>query len=333
MARRPMVATVLLNYGDPSDTVQCLASLETSTHLDQRLFVVDNGPDDERHATLASLVGDRARVIATGENLGYAAGNNVGIREALADRPDFVWIVNPDTEAEPTTLERLLEGAEEVGDAGIVGARIVYPGQPPRLWFDGGVVDRTRYGATHHDGVGQTERQRPAPETVEVDYVTGACLLVRRQVLERVGLLPEEWFLYFEETDFCLRTQAAGFRAVVARRARMVHHKRSSGHLPTASYLYYMTRNRLRFGEIHGGGALDDVLTDFRGQFLAPWRGRVEQRAGDWLPVFDELVSRAVQDARDGVTGRQPAVERAPGPQRLTDPTSQTPLENSLERE
>jgi len=320
VAIRPRVATVLLNFGDPSDTLQCLAGLEASTHLDQSLFVVDNGPDDDRHRALRSAVGGRAQVLATGDNLGYAAGNNVGIRAALQDRPDFVWILNPDTEAEPTTLERLLEGAEEVADAGVVGARIVYPGEPARLWFDGGVIDRSRFGATHHEGVGEPEHRRPRPATVETDYVTGACLLVRRQVLQRVGLLPEEWFLYFEETDFCLRAQAAGFRTVVARRARMVHHKRSSGLLPTASYLYYMTRNRLRFGQVHGGGTLDAVLTDFELQFLGPWRQRVEQRSQNWLPVFDDLVALAVQDARAGATGRQRAVEGAPRPEQMQEP-------------
>jgi GT2 family glycosyltransferase len=312
LSARPVVGTVLLNFGDPGDTLRCLSTLEASTVLDQRVVVVDNGPDDEAHRALAQAVGDRAEVIATGSNLGYAGGNNVGIAALLPHRPDFLWVLNPDTEVEPTTLEALLAGAEEVADAGVVGARIAYPGLPARLWFDGGVVDRDAFGATSHEGAGQLETRRPAPRTVEVDYVTGACMLVRRQVVERVGPIPEKWFLYFEETDFCLRAQRAGFRTVVARRARLLHHKRSSGLLPRPTYLYYMTRNRLLFGQEHFGADLDDVLAHFRTQFLTPWRGRVQEHDAGWVDTFDLLVDLAVQDARDGVTGHQPALDGVP---------------------
>jgi GT2 family glycosyltransferase len=133
-------------------------------------------------------------------------------------------------------------------------------------------------------------------------------------MLEAVGLLPEDYFLYFEETDYCREVRAAGWRTLVDDRVSIVHRKRSSGLLPTPYYLYYMTRNRMLFASRHFDADPALVLADFERAFLTPWRSKVEQHAPGWLPQFDELVSWALHDARSGVTGRQPRVELVPVP-------------------
>jgi GT2 family glycosyltransferase len=250
MLRDARVATIVLNYRHTEDTVACLAALQRSTCLDQRFIVVDNaaeGPGhDELRAAVTSVTAPAAdvTVLATGDNLGYAAGNNAGIRLALERRPEFVLLVNPDLRVTPTTLERLLETARAIPDAAAVGPRIVLSAAeddprapyPARIWFDGGVFDRDRAGATTHLHMGRPENEVPPGPPRDVGYVTGACLLLRADALRSVGLLPEDYFLYFEETDHQQQLAAAGWRLVVEPRARAVHLKRSSGELPTPAY-------------------------------------------------------------------------------------------------
>lgn len=299
-------AVVVLNYGDPSDTLACVASLERSDVLDLELYVVDNGPADASHQALKDAIGGRGTVLATGENLGYAGGNNVGVRKALEGDCEFVWILNPDTRVEPSTLGKLLAHMAAYPDCGIVGPRIVYDGQPAVIWFDGATIDRTT-GETKHLNNGKRDAATRR-DVVDVDYVTGAAPLIRRRTLEDVGLLPEHYFLYFEETDWCVRTQNAGWRTMVDQNARMVHLKRSSGTLPKPYYIYYMTRNRFGFARDALGVDPEAALQQMRETFLAAWRKKVEAGAPGWVADFDELVAMAEADARAGRFGRNDVI-------------------------
>lgn len=313
--RWPSVATVVLNYRSETDTIACVRALRRSTVLNQTLFIVDNAEPGEEHASLRAQFDERVTVIASGGNLGYAAGNNIGIRAALPSRPDFFFLVNPDVEVSETALEHMLTAADDVPEAGVIGARIVQGHQQPaRLLYDGGVIDTRRFGAASHLNMGRLLDEVPRTGVRDTDYVTGAGMLIRRAVVEHVGLIPEDYFLYFEETDFCLRVQQAGWRTVVADDALLHHHKRSSGVLPTPYYLYYMTRNRLLFGHRHFAADLDLALEDFRRTFLDPWRERVQRNAPDWVASFDTLVERAVADARAGATGRADIVDTIEAP-------------------
>lgn len=294
---------VLLNFGDPQDTLECLSSLERSTNLDLEVVVVDNGPADEAHEALRAAVGARATTIATGSNLGYAAGNNTGIALLMEGGCEFLWLLNPDTRVEPATLDRLLDHLDSVPDCGIVGPRILLPDTPERIWFDGGLVDRSTGSTSHlHQGAPEGDHR---PVVLDVDYVTGASILVRRSLVQHVGPIPEQYFLYYEETDWCLRAQRLGWRTMVTQHARMLHHKRSSGRLPQPYYLYYMTRNRYLFARdclgIDGEAALDVLERTF----LHGWRKRVAELRPDWLTDFDHLVALAKADARAGVEGRK----------------------------
>ena len=140
-----------------------------------------------------------------------------------------------------------------------------------------------------------------------VDFVPGAAMLVRRKVFDDIGLLPEEYFLYFEETEFCVRAAEAGWKVAVETGARVVHRFASSDGLPTEVLLYYFVRNRLLFGQRHTEVPFDEQLADLGG-FIASWRRRVEERNPRWLGRFEELVAMAVEDARAGVTGRREGV-------------------------
>jgi hypothetical protein len=294
---------VVLNYKNTDDTLACLDSLERSDDLDLDIVVVDNGPDGPEFAGLRERVGRRGETIASGGNLGYAAGNNLGIAQVLDRGCDLVWILNPDTLVEPQTLPMLRAQLAAVPDCGVVGPRIVLPGHPAKIWFDGGLVDRA-IGATRHLNAGKLADDT-APEVLDVDYITGASLLVRRSMIEDIGLIPEKYFLYYEETDWCIRAQNAGWRTMVDQRARMIHHKRSSDALPRPYYLYYMTRNRFLFAEDCLGVDGEAALRDLDEHFLDPWRSRVADHQPSLLPAFDEIIELAKADGRARVTGQR----------------------------
>jgi GT2 family glycosyltransferase len=315
--RTARTGVVLVNHDSAEDTVGCIASLEASYDLDMDVVVIDNSDSPESLAALQDLVGDRAAVLSSGGNLGYAGGSNVGIRRCLERGNEFVWLLNPDTRVEPETLPRLKDLLAEVPDCGVVGPRIVHPAPPggsETVWFDGGIVDESKAGETRHLHQGRVVSQVAPPSTRDVDYVTGASLLTRRVVLETVGLLPESYFLYFEETHWCRVVRRAGWRVMVDQQARMLHHQRSTGAMPSPYHLYYMTRNRFLFVERALGGDGEAALAQLRGKWLRNWRRKVEKQAPEWLPEFDALVERAANSGRAGRDGRNDDVSHVPWP-------------------
>jgi GT2 family glycosyltransferase len=302
--RRPFVAAVLLNHGAPDDTVGALETLATSDHRQLTSLVVDTG-DGLGVSAACEQRFPGVTVLALDDNRGYAGGNNVGLAWALAREHDHVLVMNPDVRVAPNTIRGLVAAMEQDRRVGIAGCRMLHGGDPHgSIWFDGGRVDRARAGATSHLGSGERDRERPQARTpVDVDYVTGALMLLRRELVEDIGPLPERWFLYFEETDYNLRAQAAGWRTVVVPGVRASHHKRSAGRLPQPYYVYYFVRNRILFArDVLAADpelALEDLTT-----FLAHWRGRMVTDAPEGVAGFDRLVDVATEHALAGTYGR-----------------------------
>lgn len=298
------VFTAILNFRHTADTLRCVAALRASSWRDQRLVVVDNGSTEESRAALRAGLG-ATTLLASEENLGYAGGNNLAIAHALERDADLVWLLNPDTLPEPRTLERLVDTAVARPDAGVLGCRITYAGsRPARIWFNGGVIDWERGGDTSHRDDGRRDARVPAGAPFCVDYVTGAAMLVRREVFSDVGLLPTDYFLYFEETDFNVRAQRAGWEILVDSRARMAHDKRSTGRLPAPYYVYYFVRNRLAFGTTFTALDVDQVDAHLD-SWVQAWRAKVTDRDPAWLPAYEALVRQARADARAGARGQR----------------------------
>lgn len=313
--RAPLrVATVVLNYREVDDTLRCVRSIRASAHLDQQLVIVDNGADTYTTERLrAGLDGDR--LINSEENLGYAGGNNLGIAAALDGRASYIWLLNPDTVVEAATLSNLLDAARARPDAGIIGSRILVGGDArQRVWFDGGHIDWSQAGATSHHNSGVPYPEVESDRRIRaIDYATGASMLVRREVFETVGLLPERYFLYFEETDFNLRAREAGWSIVLAPQALVHHYQRSHGILPTPHYVYYFVRNRLLFASEFTPLTVDEVLP-YVEPWVGAWRRKVSDRAPDWLDTYEHLVRFAIDDARAGRSGRRDERVRVEAP-------------------
>jgi hypothetical protein len=297
------VWAVVLNHHEGGDTLRCLGALGKVHYRPLTRLVVDNASGPGEVAWLRSA---GATVVESGGNLGYAGGNNVGIRRALEAGVEAVWVVNPDAYPEPGSLRRLVRDLRRHPEVGIVGPRILEAeAASPRIQSDGGRIVWEAGGRSELIGRGTAPGR--GGEMLLVDFVPGAAMLVRRRVFEDIGLLPEEYFLYFEETDFCVRAARAGWKVAVDTGARVVHRFAAPDGLPAETLIYYFVRNRLLFGQRFTDVPFDALLGDLEG-FVSSWRRRVQERKPEWLGRFEGLVALAVEDARNGVTGRREGV-------------------------
>lgn len=298
----PRVGIIVLNWNGVDDTLACLESLARLDYPTFEVIVVDNGSAD------GSVLAIRERfsgvtLIENGENLGYTGGNNVGLRRVLAQRLDYALLLNNDTEVPPDSLRLLVEVADAYPAVGIVGPTIYYYDQPQVIWSAGGAIDWRR-GQTWMVGLNEHDIGQFGQEPREVDFVTGCALLVKREVLERVGLLDERFFAYYEETEWCVRIKRAGFRILHVPSACVWHKIRPEAQKDSPLVHYYMTRNRLLFLKVAGAGAqawLHTLLTEYL-CILATWTLK-PQWWNKWKPRNAMLW--AIGDALCGRWGKQ----------------------------
>jgi GT2 family glycosyltransferase len=290
-ARSGLVCIVLVNWNGWRDTVECVRSCAALDYRPFRVIVVDNGSTDDSVDRLQAEFGARegVSIIETGANLGFAGGNNVGIRHAMEGGAEYVWLLNNDTVVEPCTLSALTAVFAEQPSAGIAGSKIYYFDRPEVISSAGGRIS-PRLGLTTHIGDGEADAGQY--DTVrDVDYVTGASLLVRTSVVEAIGPMDESYFLYWEETDWCERAHTAGWRVLYAPASR-VWHKVGASTATDKSYVKarYEGRNRIEFHQRNrpGQAARVAALALMNALYLVV-RGR--PRTGLWMArgVFDAL--------------------------------------------
>jgi GT2 family glycosyltransferase len=232
------------------DTIDCITSLKRIEYSNYHILVVDNGSTD------GSVVGIKAafpdiRLLETHENLGFADGNNRGIKLALEDGADYVLLLNNDTEVDSNFLSELVKAAESSQGVGIVGSKIYYYSEPKQLWFAGGRINFYT-GDTHH--IGERELDEGKYDRIgDTGYVSGCSMLIKRKVLEDIGTLDETFFLYYEDSDFCARARRHGYRIVYAPASVVWHKVSSTAGKVKDLQLFYGTRNMLIFEKRNAG--------------------------------------------------------------------------------
>lgn len=244
MNRLPKVIVLVLNWNGRDFTLNCLASLKEQEYENFEVTVVDNGSADGSEAEVKKSH-PWVRFIQNGDNFGYAAGNNRGIRAALAQNPDYIFLVNNDTKSDQSCIAELVRAAEAESAYGILG--------PVAFSYDGG------NGALNSGFKLDWTLQRFFPfrcvegnlvlnqkeEVHQVDAVQGDAFFVRREVFERIGFFDERFFLLGEECDFCLRAKDAGFLTGVVKEARFYRMISPTVGTNTPLRSYYATRNIL----------------------------------------------------------------------------------------
>lgn len=253
----PLVTIVIVNWNGQEFIKNCLDSIQQITYEFFNVIVVDNASTDDSCAMVERRF-PTVTLIRNKENLGFAGGNNIGIRYALQDNADYVLLLNNDTVVSKDFLNSLINVAESDERIGILGSKVLLMDQPNVICFAGGKRRWTSEWA--HIGLGDKDNSI-YNDTKETDYIYGCAMMVRRSVLEDVGMFDERYFVYVEEIDLNLRAKKAGYKLVYVPQSVVWHKVAGSDvHGRVSPFRqYYMTRNNLLLLKIHGT-ALDKFL-------------------------------------------------------------------------
>lgn len=234
------VAIVVLNWNGWQDTLACLHSLLALKGPDFRLLVVDNGSTDDSVAHIKAELPD-VELIQTGANLGFGGGCNVGIRQAISEGAEYVWLVNSDAKVDPAAFSALLSVAQAHPGVGAVGSVLYEMTLPPtvQLW-GGGRVNLWLGFSRHQTSLGT------------VDFISGASLFLRCKALNEVGLFDDtRFFMYWEDADLAFRLRRAGWQLAVADESRLWHRQSASLGQNSPLLDQYFTQSAIRFFRRH----------------------------------------------------------------------------------
>ncbi|MCW5892321.1 MAG: glycosyltransferase family 2 protein [bacterium] len=245
----PRVAVSVLHWGDPADTLRCLASVAASAPAPALVAVLDNGTGTLDAGALAH-VAPVATLVRVPENLGFAGGHDLLLARALEAGATHVLLLNNDATVAPDAIAALVRAATAEPRVGAVGAKVLSAADPTRLWLAWG---RVTWRAALVERVGRGQPDGPAFDDVRaVEWVPGCAMLLTREAIATVGALDEAFFAYHEDVDWCVRARAAGFRILFAPAARVVH--RGEGGRGLANPARYLSaRNTMLFARKHAG--------------------------------------------------------------------------------
>lgn len=247
----PLVYIIILNWNGRDDTLECLESVAKLDYKNYKVIVVDNGSTDDSVDAIRTKF-PQFSVMETKKNLGYAGGNNVGIRQALEHEAEFILVLNNDTIVSPQLLSKLVSSASQHPDAGVLGARLLYFDRPEVVWFDSAQWNPS---LNHFEYPGQNEPVSNLSMTDhETDYVCGAALFIRATMARQIGLMDERYFLVWEEVDWCYRAREAGWKNIMVPQAVLWHKVGVSfGGEDSPLRTYFSVRNSLLWYRRHAG--------------------------------------------------------------------------------
>ncbi len=250
--RDPFVSVVMPNWNGKDDTLECLDSLRKLNYPHHRLeiIVVDNGSQDGsagairlRYEQMKSDDFSSLRLIELDRNMGAPAAINRGIESAHPDY-DYILKLDNDVVLDRECLAHMTHIAEGDEQVGIVGGKVLYYSDPHTIWLTGGklnlwlmrIEDRNKGKRAHAGGDEKVE---------SLDDLPGCALLIGKRLLDRIGLFDEDYFVYADDTDYCLRSRNAGFKNIYNPRARIWHKVSQATKRVSGASIYYMARNRI----------------------------------------------------------------------------------------
>lgn len=216
----PLVYIIVLTWNGKKDTLECLSSLKELTYPNYKILVVDNASSDGTQEEVQKQFSD-VEYILNQTNLRFAGGNNVGIDCALSKGADYIVLLNNDTTVADNFLDELVSAASTSSNIGIVGPKIYYYSDTNRIWYAGGKIEWWM-GWISHIGIREINSEQYC-QTKETDFVSGCCILVKREVVEKIGILDTAYYIYGEDVDWCIRASRAGYRILYEPKAKIWH--------------------------------------------------------------------------------------------------------------
>jgi GT2 family glycosyltransferase len=288
--RTGYVHTIIISNGRRDDTLACLAALQAAAVPGMRITVLDNASSDGTVEAIRTHFAD-VEVIVLPENRGYAGNNNLGMAMALEQGARWVFLLNDDADVAADCVQRMVTLGETEPRIAAVGSLVLHHDEPEVIQSAGGCID-TRLRPTH---MLPNEPMSAAPRApYEVDWASGCALLVRTAALREVGLLDERYFLYWEETEWCMRARAGGWRILVEPGARTWHKGVQRNYRPAPYVAYYYTRNRLLTLSKHRAPvqawlvAYSEILRTLTSYSVRPrWRPQRAHRDAIWAGLVD----------------------------------------------
>jgi hypothetical protein len=256
--RPPLVSLITVNFNQTDATCDLLDSIRRQDFQNLEIFVVDNGSRENPEQVFLEKYPE-VGFIRSEQNLGFAGGNNLALKQA---KGDFIFFVNNDAELTEGCIERLLSLFEKVPDLGIVSPLICYFSEnnsklqtPNSKLIQYAGMTRVNPFTGRNRTIGNKEPDKGQfAENQSTAYAHGAAMMISRRVLEQVGPMDEGFFLYYEELDWCERIRRAGFSVWVERRARVYHKESLTVAKLGALKTYYLNRNRVWFMRRNYGG-------------------------------------------------------------------------------
>ena len=241
--KKGKVAIILLNYNGASDTIECIESIKHSVYTNYEIIVVDNCSTDNSVEQLEKYsINADFTLIRSKKNNGFSAGNNIGIKDIIKKDFDYVLLLNNDTLVSPDFLEKLINGFNCSNSCGVTIAKIYYENDRDIIWYAGGNLN-FRTSRTEHWNYNKKdafEIKKPC----KVSFATGCCMCLSKDVIKKVGLMDEDYFLYEEDADYCSRILMNGFDIYYIPDS-VIYHKvsKSTGNASPLSQ-YYLVRNK-----------------------------------------------------------------------------------------
>ena len=291
----PLVCTIVLENKRSDDTLACIESLCRSNYKNNKILLLENEGTNSSGEAVSQKYPE-VSIISLRENLGYAGNNNIGIEAALEQGAEWIFVLNNDTELDPCCISAMIEAGECDASVGIVGPMVYHFDEPDVIQSAGGVLGESWLST--HRGMNETDNGQ-FKSVSQVDWVSGCAILVRRAVIEQAGALDSEYFMYWEETEWCIRAGRAGWKVIQVPHAKLWHKGVKRSYEPRPYVTYYMTRNQLFTQAKHKAPlrvrvhTFGKILQTLLSWSIKPrWRNKRDHRNAMWRGLLDFLRHR-----------------------------------------
>lgn len=286
----PKVGVIIVTFNSEKYISQCLLSLQKNSYPKSQIVVADNNSNDKTDEIIEKKF-PNVILIKSSKNVGFAAGNNKGLKYLYKNGFDYFLLINPDTVVNKNLISKLIKIFRINQRIGIVGSVITYFNKRDKIWFGGGVLN-TVWCYTRHKLMNTNLKDQNLKQS-ETDYITGCCCMIKRELLTRVGLLRTDYGSYFEDVDYCYRAKRAGFFIILCPESLVLHKVSSSfgiegKNILTPTRAYFFARNPFIFikKELKKGERLTPILGQFIIRFPYYLFDMIRNRSWNAIPNY-----------------------------------------------